>query len=231
VPQFLPRSKKLRTALYAGGALVFVGIVAAILVITADSGTKHAAGTTTTKPKKQVVADAKKESLKLVVGKVVVADTGFPTKMRPPVQHAVMAATQRYFDDAIQAPLRNGKVKAAYSRVFDAGVSALAARRDRAALTDAATGPLRSPIRIASSRVRIDVLGDQSGKPILVSTSFSLQVNARTPTARLKINRHTELTFAYESGRWRVTAYRVTVRRTLGPKTTKTTVHSPGTTS
>jgi len=232
VPQLLPRSKKLRTALLVGGSLVFVGIVAAILVISADSGTKHAASTTTTKPKKQVVADAKKQSVKLIVGKVVVENTGFPTKLRPPVVRAVMAATQTYFDDAIQAPLRKGTVNGRYLRVFDTGVSGLAAQRDRATLTEAATGPLRSPISIASSRVLINGLGDQSGKPALVATSFSLQVNARTPTATLKIDRNTELTFAYESGRWRVTAYRVTVRRTLGRKTTQTTVHSaPGTTS
>lgn len=231
MPPLLPRSKNLRTALAVAGSLIFVGIVAAILVSSGDSGTKHAASTTT-KPKKQVVADVKKQSLKLILGRVVVANTGFPTKLRPPVRRAVMAATQRYFDDAIQAPLRNGKVNNAYSKLFDTGVNGLAARRDRATMTEAATGPLRSPISIAASRVRIDGLGDQSGKPILVSTSFSLQVNARTPTAKLKINRHTELTFAYESGQWRVTAYSVTVRRSIGPKTTQTTVHSaPGTTS
>ncbi len=224
MPSPLPRSKKLRTALLMAGSVVFVGVVAAILVSTADSGTKHTPAKT--KPKQQVVADAKKQSLKLVLGRVVVQNTGFPAAIRPPVRRAVMAATQRYFDRAIQAPLQTGKVNPGFTRLFDTGVNGLAARRDRATLTEAATGPIRSPVRIASSRVRMDGLGDPSGKVALVATSFTLQVNAGTPTGKLKINRHTELTFAYESGQWRVTAYRVTVRRSIGPKTRSTTAHS-----
>src|SRR4051812_38341164 len=143
-----------------------------------------------------------------------------------------MAATQRYFDRAIQSPLQTGKVNPGYTRMFDTGVNGLAARRDRATLTEAATGPIRAPVRIASSRVRMDGLGDPSGKLELVAVSFSLQINAGTPTGKLKVDRHTELTFAYESAQWRVTAYRVTVRRSVGRKTTATTARShPGTTS
>ena len=183
----LPRSKKLRTAL-----LVFVGVVAAILVISADSGTKHNPAKPPKVPaKKQVVADVKKRSLELVIGRVVVQNTGFAAAVRPRVRAAVMAATQRYFDDAIQAPLRNGKVNNGYVKVFDARVNGPAARRDRATLTEAATGPMLAPVSIRSSRVHIDGLGDPSGSITLVATSFNLEIKARTPTGKLRIVRHT----------------------------------------
>jgi hypothetical protein len=67
---------------------------------------------------------------------------------------------------------------------------------------------------------------------MLVAASFNLENNAGTPNGKLSINRHTEHTFAKESGIWRVTAYRVTVKRSVGKRTTSNTAHSgPGTTS
>jgi hypothetical protein len=233
VRSLLPRSKKLRTAVLVVGSLIFVGVVVAILVSLADSGTKgNPAKPPSIPAKKQAVADVKKRSLKLVMGKVDVQNTGFPTAVRPKVRAAVMAATQQYFDDAIQAPLRNGKVNNGYVKVFDARVNGPAARRDRATLTEAATGPIQAPVSINSSRVHIDGLGDPSGSITLVATSFNLEINARTPTGgTLRIVRRTELTFMRESNAWRVTAYRVTVRRSLGHKSTTTTARSgPGTT-
>jgi hypothetical protein len=233
VRSLLPRSKKLRTALLVAGSLVVVAVVVAILVILADSGTKgNPAKPPSVPAKKQAVADVKKRSLELVMGKVEVQNTGFPAAVRPRVRAAVMAATQQYFDDAIQAPLRTGKVNNGYVKVFDARVNGPAARRDRATLTEAATGPIQAPVSINSSRVHIDGLGDPSGSITLVATSFNLEIKARTPTGTLRIVRRTELTFMRDSGAWRVTAYRVTVRRSVGHKSTSTTARSgPGTTT
>jgi len=231
VPSFLPESKKLRTALLAAASLVFVGVIAAVLVMLADSDTKPKAakpGTTKTTPGKP----AKPPWLKLVIGPVIVQSPGPPARVRPPVRRAVMGATQRYFDYAIQTPLRRGRVNNAYSKIFDPGVKGFAARRDRAVLTDGGVGPIRGPVRMSASRVRVDGLGDPAGKLTLVATTFTLKVNTATPTGKLTIRRHTELTFAYESNRWVVTAYKVTVRRSLGAKTTTTTARSgPGTTA
>jgi len=226
VPPLLPRSKKLRTALLVAGSLVFVAIVVAILVSLADSGTKHTPTLGKAKKPSATTAKAKNPAVKLVVGRVVVQNTGFPTAVKPPVQRVVMSATQRYFDDAIQAPLLHGKVDNAYASVFDAGVSGAARQRDRETLTDAATGPIRGLVRIGASKVRIDALGDPSGKPMLIATTFTVDVNAPTPTGTLTISRPTELTFAYESGHWLVTAYDVSVQRSIGKKTTSTTARS-----
>jgi hypothetical protein len=218
--------------LAVASAVVFVGIVVAILVITADSGDKHSPARSKKPSSTTITKDVKKRSLKLVLGPVVVQNTGFPTKVRRPVRRAVMSATQRYFDDAIQAPLSHGKVNDNYSKVFDPGVNGQAAHRDRATMTELATGPIRGPVRMRASSVRIDGLGDPSGKLTLVATTFSLKINVATPSGKLTIKRHTELTFAYESGAWRVTAYEVTVRRSIGRKTTSTTARSrPGTTA
>jgi hypothetical protein len=230
VPSLLPRSKKLRTALAVVGSVVLVGAIVAVMVSSADSGSDQATRGTTKSPPTNA---AKKTWTKLLPGGVVVQSAGPPfVTVRPPVRRAVMGATQRYFDDAIQAPLRNGRVNVAYSKVFDPGVNGLAARRDRAALTDAATGPIKGNVRMLASRVRIDGLADPTGQLTLVATTFTLKVKAATPTGQLTIKRNTELTFSHDSGRWLVTAYRVTVRRSLGAKTTTTTAQSgPGTTS
>ena len=230
MPPLLPRSKKLRTALAVAASLVFVGVIVAILVSSADSGNKPTPARA--KTNKPPVTAAKKNSTTLVMGPVVVQSSGFPTAVPPTVRSAVMDATQRYFDFAIQGPLRHGRTNNAYSKVFDAGVSGPAASRDRATMTEATTGPIRGPVNMQASRVRIDGLGDPTGKLALVATTFTLDVHTATPAGTLTIERHTELTFAKESGRWLVTAYRVTVRRSIGPKTTSTTAHSgPGTTT
>ena len=226
MPPLLPRSQKLRTALLVAGSLVFVAIVAAILVSLADSGAKHSPANGKAKKPSGTTAKAKNPSTNLVMGRVVVQNTGFPSAVKAPVRRVVMNATQSYFDDAIQTPLRHGKVNNAYAKVFDAGVSGAARRRDRATLTDAATGPLLGPVRIGASRVRIDGLGDPSGKLMLVATTFTLDVSAPTATGKLTISRHTELTFAYESGHWLVTAYHVSVQRSIGKKTTSNTARA-----
>jgi hypothetical protein len=226
VPPLLPRSKKLRTALLVAGSLVFVAIVVAVLVSLGDSGAKHTPSLGKAKKPSGTTAKTKNPETLLVMGRVVVQNTGFPTAVKAPVRRVVMSATQRYFDDAIQAPLLHGKVDNAFATVFDAGVSGAARHGDRETLTDAATGPIRGPVRMGASKVRIDGLGDPSGKLVLVATTFTLDVNATTPTGKLTISRHTELTFAYESGHWLVTAYHVSVQRSIGKKTTSTTARA-----
>jgi beta-glucosidase/6-phospho-beta-glucosidase/beta-galactosidase len=93
------------------GSLAFVGIVAAILVSSADSGPKQTpAAKAKAKAKAHAKAVAQETSTDLKVGKVVVQNTGFPTAVNLPTKRAVMSATQRYFNYAIQDPLRGGRV-------------------------------------------------------------------------------------------------------------------------
>jgi hypothetical protein len=213
--------------LLVAGSLVFVAIVAAILVRVADSGDKHTPVDGKAKrPSGTTVAKPKNPSTKLRMGPVGIQNTGFPTSLKPRAKRAVMNSTQRYFDRAIQAPLLHGKVNNAYSKVFDPGVIKEATSRDRATLTDSATGPIRGPVHIHASKVRFDALGDPFGTLTFVATSFNLRIIATTPTGKVTIKRHTELTFANEKGVWLVTAYRVSVERSTGKKTTSTTARS-----
>ncbi len=233
MPPLIPRSKKLRTALLVVGSLVFVGIVAAVLVAAAGSGDDTTPAKAKAKAEtKQKAAVAKQGSTKLKVGKVAVQNTGFPTALSLPVKRAVMSSTQRYFNYAIQNPLRGGKVDIKYAKEFDPGVRRAATIGDRATLTEATTGPIRGPVTIHAARVRLDGLGDPSGKVTLVAATFAVKVDTAIPAGKLTIRRHTELTFAQEKGRWIVTAYRVTVRRSVAGKATSTTVQrGPGTTA
>jgi len=219
--------------LLVAGSLVFVGIVAAILVASAGSGGKDTPAAKAKAKAKQHAAAAKKEgTTKLKVGKVVVQNTGFPAAVKLADKRAVMSATQRYFNDAIQDPLRTGRINAAYSKVFDPGIRGLAAGKDRATLTEATTGPIRGPVTIHAARVRIDGLGDPTGALAMLATTFAVKVDTATPAGKLTIRRHTELTFALEKKGWIVTAYRVTVRRSIAGKTTTTTARGgPGTTT
>lgn len=218
----LPRSQKLRKVLLIVGSIAFVGALAGLLVSTVDSGSKPKKRVSTTPTPRAATTKA----LTLELGTVNVQSAGPPAALGLPVSNALLAATQQYFDDAIQAPLRDGGVKATYTKVFDPAVKPLAAGKDRAALTESATGVIRGAAHLLASPVRIDGLGDATGKLALVAASFALQVKADTPAGPLTIRRNTELTFAPELGRWVVTAYRVNVRRSVGTKTTSTTAHA-----
>jgi hypothetical protein len=227
VPPLIPRSKRLRTALFAGISIVLVVAVALLLASTADTGGKQ-----TAKAKAKAKAKARAAAVrpvKLVLGAVVVQSTGLPGAVRAPVRAAVMRATQQYFDDAILAPVRRGRVDNRYARVFDPGVQGLAKGKHRGVLTEAATRDvIRPPVGIKATKVRIDAVSEPTGKLALVATTFILKIDAQTPTGRrLVVRRRTELTFADEFGKWVVTAYRVSVRRSVGGRTTTTTAHSP----
>jgi hypothetical protein len=227
VPRLLPRSKNLRLAVLVAASIIFVAVVAALLVNSANSGGNHK---TAVHHPKSKPATPKTKNVKLVVGAVVVQNAGPPASVTSKIRTALMSATQRYFDDAIEAPLVHGTVDNGYEAVFDSGVKGPASGKDRAALTESATGVIRQPVKMLASSVRIDGLGDPTGKLALAATTFTFRATAPTPTGKLTIVRQTELTFANESGRWLVTAYHVGVVRTLGRTTTTTKAHA-GTTA
>jgi hypothetical protein len=216
--------------LFIGAAVVFVAGIAAILVSTADSGTK-AKKKLTVVPKAHTPTASTTKHLTLVIGAVNVQNAGPPATVSGGVKVALLRATQQYLDDAIQAPLHHHPVNAAYSQVFDSGVKDPATGNDRATLTESGTGTIRGAALLNATRVRIDVLGDPTGKIALAATTFALQVKANTATGLLTIHRRTELTFAKESGKWLVTAYRVTVSRKIGTKATTTTAAHTGATA
>lgn len=210
----LTRSSLLRRALALVAAIAVVAVAADLLANAADSGTTPHERVVEIKPAKKNVA------LRLVAGTVSVQDTGPPATVGPPVRRALLHAAQLYVDDAILAPLTHGRVDNAYETVFDAGVAAVASGPDRAVLTEAGTGAASAGLYATASPVRFDAIGDPHGQLALVATTFGLSVRASTPAGPLTVTRITELTFAPEFGRWRVTAYNVTVRRSVGSTTT-----------
>jgi hypothetical protein len=225
------RAPKKKTALIVGASVVAVAVVAVLLASLANSGDssnapKKKAGTTT--------PAATSKALILRAGAVHVQNTGLPTKVQSPARVALLRVAQGYLDNAIMAPLEHGAVNNAYATSFDPGVKRAAARTDRAVLTEARLGNATGPVVATAAPVRIDVVGDPTGKIALAATTFTMQIKAPTAKGTLTIRRLTELTFAKEFGRWFVTAYRVTVRRSFGAKTTSSTAStsSPnGTTS
>jgi hypothetical protein len=218
------RAPKKKTALIVGASVVAVAVVALLLASLANSGSgsKAPKKATTTTPSTPNTA------LTLRIGAVHTQNTGLPTKVKPAVRVALVKIDQGYVNDAIMAPLEKGAVNNAYVTSFDPGVKGAAARTDRAVLTEVRTGAATGPVVATASPVRIDVVGDQTGKIALAATTFTMQIKAPTARGTLVIRRRTELTFANEFGRWYVTAYRVTVRRALGAKTTSSTASTAG---
>jgi hypothetical protein len=202
---------------------VAVAVIGVLLASTANSGNNGPKRKAKGKPATTV---PKSNQLTLKVGKVVVQNAGPPAKVTRAMRRTLLSTTQFYMDGAILAPLERGQVNKQYAKVFDAGVRKAAANNDRAVLTEATTGRARGAVTATASPVRIDALGDPTGNIALAATSFTMNVKTPTPKGRLTIRRKTELTFANEFGKWYVTAYQVTVRRSIGAKTSSKTTSS-----
>ncbi len=215
------RSRNAPVGLLVVGALVAAVVIGFLLSNLAESG-RHAARTTPGPAPGPAAVEGR--PVTLVIGTVRVQSVGPPAKVRPPVRRALREATQRYIDDAIFTPLRTGRVVNAYRKLFDPGVRSAASKRDRAVLTETRTPVVKGVVHAAATRVRLDALGDEHGKPLFVAATFTLRVNASTARGPLRIRRHTELTFAREFGRWTITAYRVTVRRSIGARARRASV-------
>jgi hypothetical protein len=215
------RSPKPRTLWIAAGSVVVVAVIALLLANTADSGNNSKPRAANGKPAPTV---PKSNQLTLRVGKITVQNAGPPAKITRAVRNALLGKTQLYVNDAILAPLEKGQVINAYATVFDTGVRKAAARNDRAVLTEATTGKARGAVNATASPVRIDALGDPTGKLALAAATFTMNIKVPTPAGRVTIRRRTELTFENEFGTWAVTGYRVTVRRAVGAKTTSKTI-------
>ena len=224
MPSLLPRSKKVRTALIVIASIVVIAVVAGLLASTADSGHKKTRGTTKTAPPTT-------SALKLAVGVVKVQNTGTDTKLPSSIQGAVLQAAQTYVNDAVLAPLKSGHVDDGYEKIFGLSLRPAASGPDRGALTEATTGAARGAVSSTASRVRIDGIGDPTGKIALVATTFTLTVTATTQAGPLVLHRNTALTFENQFGSWVVTAYDVGVLRSGGAATSAAHATRPGGTS
>jgi hypothetical protein len=207
------------------GSVVVAGLIAVVLANMSDSSSKPKAKGTTTQPGTTVPGS---KPLTLTVGKVIVQTTGPAPKITRTTRRTLLASAQHYVDGAILAPLERGKVNTTFANAFDAGVRTAAIRTDASVLTEGGTGKASGAVIATATPVRIDVLGDPTGKLALAAATFKLNVKAATPKGRLTIQRNTELTFANVYGKWFVTAYRVTVLRTVGAKTSAKTITSSG---
>jgi hypothetical protein len=200
-------------------------LASAIVISACGGGGKHDAA----KPRKPAPTVIPQGKLKLVLGVVDVQDAGPAAKLPDSVRRIVLRTTQTYLDSAVLSPLeRRGFPTRAYQQVFDPFVRSDASKRDRAALTESPAPPTRGVVNGRASPLRLDALGDQAGKVALIAATFTLDLKASTPVGPLAISRLTELTFQNEFGRWKVAAYRVTVRRSVGKKTTTTTAVTSG---
>jgi hypothetical protein len=159
--------------------------------------------------------------LTLELGDVDVQSAGPQATISKAVQQSVLDASQSYVDDAILAPLEDGKLDRDYAKLFDSAVRVPATGRDQGTVTEAGTGSVK-PVKATATKVRLDGMGDQTGKVVLVAATFGVDVSGKG----VRIKRLTELTFANEKGEWVVTAYRVGVQRSTSARTTAAVAHA-----
>jgi len=198
-------------------------LVALVFALAACGGSKHKANPPDTVPKVLAITTSV-----LKVGKVDVESAGPNVQIDTATGRAVLAATQKYLDNAVFAPLKVGTIGAGYGALFDPGVRASAFGADRAALTDVDVGKTTS-LTTKASPVELSVLVGSLGDLMYLATDFDLTVKGAAAGGTFTMTRHVELTFAKRGKTWLVTAYRVnSVRRSVAGTTTTTA--SAGTT-
>jgi hypothetical protein len=193
-----------------------------VLLLAACSGGKKQSTTTTAKPKAKAKVLAIKTSV-LKVGKVVVESAGPPNvQIDAPTGKAVLAAAQKYIDNAMFEPLESGRIGGGYASLFDPGVKSAALGADQRALTDLDAGKV-TRLTTKAGPVVLSALAGTLGELMYVATNFDLTVKGLGSTGPLTISHKIELTFAKTGKAWLVTAYRVQSVRHSSAGTTTTT--------
>jgi hypothetical protein len=195
-------------------------MLALALVLTACGGGGKKNSSTTSATTIPKVLSVKTSVLK--VATVNIQTAGPSTPIDTPTGRAVLGVAQGYINDAVFAPLKTGKVAAAYPTLFDTGLKAAATGSDEAALTDLAVGTVTGLSTVATP-VHLSALEGTLGELMYVATIFDLTIKGTGANGRLTIQRHVELTFAKTASKWHITAYRVQAVRKSAAGTTTTT--------
>jgi hypothetical protein len=201
-------------------------LVVTVLVAACSSGGDESASSASRETTTTTAAGAK-----VTVGEVHVQSAGPDVKLDPATGHALLDSTKKYVDAAVVAPLRDGKLGAAYAELFDGNVKAPANAADREALTDVSVGKATDGYKVTVAPVRIDAVADQSGKLLFAAATIQATSDTTTAAGPLKIARATELTFSPAFGSWKVTAYRAVASRQAAAGTTTTTAEAGGATT
>jgi hypothetical protein len=195
-------------------------MLALVLLLAACGGGGKKNSSTTTSTTTPKVLSVKTSVLK--VATVNIQTAGPSTPIDTPTGRAVLGVAQGYIDDAVFAPLKTGKLAAAYPTLFDTGLKPAATGPDRAALTDLAVGKIKGLSTVATP-VHLSALEGTLGDLMYVATIFDLTVRGSDARGRVNVKRHVELTFAKTGSKWHITAYPVQAVRRSAAGTTTTT--------
>jgi hypothetical protein len=212
------RQRSSRTSTTAAGAAC---LVLSLMLAACSGGGSKPSTTTRTKTTVPKVLAVKTSLLK--VGKVVVESAGPPNvQIDTTTGKAVLAGAQKYIDDAVFAPLKEGRLGVGYGSLFDSGVKSTAVGADAPVLTDLDVGKV-TRLSTKATPVELSALAGNLGELLYVATNFNVTLTGLGHTGPLTISRSIELTFARTVNTWLVTAYRVRTVRHLTSGTTTTT--------
>ncbi len=173
--------------LFAAGAAACAG---------GDDDDAATATTDDTEPESTTTTTEVTAGVALALGDVAVASAGPETALDDATKQAILAATQKYVDAAVIAPLLTGAVGEGYDALFDATVAATATGADRAALTDEGITPVNATPTVTATPVRFDGLADGDGALVSRRDDVQRRCPGVTDAGPLTINRTNELTFA-----------------------------------
>src|SRR5947208_4339798 len=212
------RQRSSRTSTTAAGAACLV--LSLVLAACSGGGSKPS---TTTRTKTTVPKVLAVRTSLLKVGKVVVESAGPPNvQIDTTTGKAVLAGAQKYIDDAVFAPLKEGRLAGGYGSLFDSGVKSTAVGADARVLTDLDVGKV-ARLSTKATPVELSALAGTLGELLYLATNFNVTLTGLGHTGPLTISRSIELTFARTAKAWLVTAYRVRTVRHLTSGTTTTT--------
>jgi hypothetical protein len=179
-------------------------LVAALVVFILQRGGGGDSGTAT----KSISGD-----VQLTLGGVQNANAGTPATLGDDVANQILTALAQYVDLGLVEPVKTGQPSQDLAGLFDAGTQAAIQGPDKDVLFETGQPARTGDFKPFATPVIITALSDGGGQFVLATASFRYSAEVGVEGGTLATTRDIALTFAPESGVWKITGYDVSVNR------------------
>jgi hypothetical protein len=193
-----------------------IGVVAisvGLLLIAALVFFLHGSGGGKSGPSKKSVS----ANVKLTLGGVQNSNAGPPASLPDDAANQIMQVVGQYVDQGLVAPVKTGKPATNVAGLFDAGTQAALQGPDNDVLFESGQPKRTGDFKPSATPVLITALSDNNGQFVLATAGFTYTSDVAVAGGTLTTSRTTALTFAPDSGQWKITGYDVTVTRQGAP--------------
>ncbi len=151
--------------------------------------------------------------VKLTLAGVQNVNTGAPATLGDDAANQMMATVGQYVDKGLIAPVKTGKPPTDLSSLFDGGTQAAIQGPDKAVLFESGRPERTGNFKPTADPVLITALSDGNGQFVLATATFAYRADVGVEGGTLNTARAIALTFAPDSGTWKITGYDVGVTR------------------